>query len=197
VSNDEHIDGRIARGIRTRQAIVEAHTELVREGVLRPTAQRVADRAGVSVRTVWTGFADLEALLRATTQRWLDLDAELWQPVDPALPMSERIDLFCNRRVARVEHLEPAARSSVLGEPFSPALRKARREHVERLRVDLEHTFGPEIGRRTDHPAVHDELYVMAAWPVWKILTIELGMTREVALQTTTNGFRRVLQEFL
>lgn len=196
-SGGGHVDGRIARGIRTRHAIVEAHTELVREGVLRPTAQRVANRAEVSVRTIWTNFADLEALLRATTQRWLDLDAEVWEPVDPTLPLAERTELFCARRAVRMEHLEPAARSSALGEPFSPALQKAKKQHVRRLRADLEHTFGPEIGSRTEQEAIHQELYVIASWEVWRILIDDLGLTREQVVASTTDAFRRVLHEFV
>ena len=57
-----HVDGRVARGERTRRAIVDAHTELVSEGVLKPTAQSVADRAGVSIRALWSNFNDLESV---------------------------------------------------------------------------------------------------------------------------------------
>lgn len=187
-------DGRIARGIRTRRAIVAAHTELVREGVLRPTAQMVADRAEVSVRTIWTNFSDLEALLRATTELWMEMDLQIWEPVSPDLPLAERIEVFCTRQADRVEHLAPAARSSVLGEPFSPALRDGRRTVGERLKADLEHTFGPELGRFGEDSAVYDELYVISAWPVWQLLTQDLGRTREQALHSTRAFFRRALR---
>lgn len=192
-----HTDGRIARGIRSRRAIVESHTELVREGVLRPTAQMVADRAGVSVRTIWTNFSDLEALLQATSERWLELDAAMWEPVDPTLPMAERIEVFCARRAARMDHISPAARSSLLGEPFSDALMDSRRQHIARLKADLQHTFGPELGEPcAEHGGVYDELYVIAAWPVWMMLLDDLDLDREKALEATTDAFRRVLAEW-
>jgi hypothetical protein len=41
------LDGRSARALRTREAIVDACIGLVEEGELRPTAPRVAERAGV------------------------------------------------------------------------------------------------------------------------------------------------------
>src|SRR4051794_41945586 len=56
-------DGRVARSARTKLAIVDALRSLHHDGDLRPTATRVADRAGVSLRTVWQHFDDLEALL--------------------------------------------------------------------------------------------------------------------------------------
>ncbi|HEY0938137.1 MAG TPA: hypothetical protein VGD91_30885, partial [Trebonia sp.] len=56
--DNEPADGRAARSHRSRRAIVEALRALHAEGDLRPTAPRVAERAGVSVRTVWQQFAD-------------------------------------------------------------------------------------------------------------------------------------------
>ena len=40
-------DGRVLRGERNRQAIVDALLALYEEGVLRPSANEVAERAGV------------------------------------------------------------------------------------------------------------------------------------------------------
>ena len=44
------VDGRTARSERTRTAIVDAHLQLIREGDLRPTAEKIAKQAGVSLR---------------------------------------------------------------------------------------------------------------------------------------------------
>ena len=51
-------DGRLLRSERSRQQIIDATQELVNEGVLVPTAQIVADRAEVGIRTVFRHFAD-------------------------------------------------------------------------------------------------------------------------------------------
>ena len=64
-------DGRMARSHHTRRAIVDAMRALHAEGDLRPTAPRVAARAGVSLRTVWQHFADMEALLLEAGRRIL------------------------------------------------------------------------------------------------------------------------------
>ena len=55
-------DGRLLRTERSRQLIIEALHELINEGILVPTAQNVADRAGVGIRTVFRHFADMETL---------------------------------------------------------------------------------------------------------------------------------------
>ena len=55
-------DGRIQRSERSRQLIIDALLALINEGVLTPTAQQVADRASVAIRTVFRHFDDMEAL---------------------------------------------------------------------------------------------------------------------------------------
>ena len=53
----EKLDGRRARSLRTRDAIVTALLDLVASGDVAPTAQRVADQAGASVPSVHPPFA--------------------------------------------------------------------------------------------------------------------------------------------
>ena len=55
-------DGRLQRSERSRQAIVQALLGLVGEGVLEPTAEQVAARADVGIRTVFRHFSDMESL---------------------------------------------------------------------------------------------------------------------------------------
>lgn len=55
-------DGRMLRSERSRKVIVEAGLALYEQGILVPTAQQVAEQAGVGIRTVFRHFADMEAL---------------------------------------------------------------------------------------------------------------------------------------
>lgn len=183
-------DGRIARGQRTRQAIIAAHTGLIREGHLKPTAEMVARRAGVSVRTLWKNFGDLEGLLHETTAHWLAEDQALVQPIDPALPLDQRIERFCDQRARRLEHLGPAARSAALGEPFSQALQESRRHHVRANREDVARTFGHEIGNRSE--TLHGVL-VAASWPAWSLLRDDYGLDVSAATAVMAASIRALL----
>ena len=60
-------DGRRQRSVRTRQLVIEAYLELLRENPRIPTAAQVAERAGYSVRSVFERFPDLHALRIAAT----------------------------------------------------------------------------------------------------------------------------------
>src|SRR4029450_8701570 len=62
-------DGRLARGERARAAIVDALLVLIESGELRPSAARIAQRAGVSLRSVFQHFSDVESLFAAAASR--------------------------------------------------------------------------------------------------------------------------------
>jgi AcrR family transcriptional regulator len=57
-------DGRTRRRSDNRARIVTAFLELIRSGVVSPSAQAVAERAKVSPRTVFRCFQDMESLNR-------------------------------------------------------------------------------------------------------------------------------------
>ena len=59
-------DGRRLRSERTKQSIMEAYIELLREKPEVPTAAQIAARAGISTRSVFERFVDLQGLSLAT-----------------------------------------------------------------------------------------------------------------------------------
>lgn len=185
-------DGRVARGERTREAIVAAHTALLLEGELKPTAKVIAERAGVSVRTLWANFKDLESLLNETTAYWLAADDELRQPIDPSRPLDERIAMFCAERARRLENIAPAARSAVLGEPFSPALQTSREIHIRRLRLEVETVFAQEI-EADESDDLKFALMAATGWPAWQALRDDYKLSPDQALAVMSRAITALL----
>jgi AcrR family transcriptional regulator len=119
-------DGRMARSHQTRRAIVDAMRALHAEGDLRPTAPRVAARAGVSLRTVWQHFADMEALLLEAGRRDLEVLLQIVRPIAADLPLAERIERFADQRLgARAD--DPGWRAArIRSRSFRPNCAAAR-----------------------------------------------------------------------
>src|SRR4051794_23069252 len=113
------VDGRSARADRTRDAIVGAMLELYEDGDVKPSAERIASRAGVSERTVFQHFHDRESLFAAVAERQFERIDRLGDPVAPNLPLPERIDHFLRVRVRQLEAITPVRRAALLVEPFS------------------------------------------------------------------------------
>lgn len=55
-------DGRSDRAVRTREKIIEALFQLVKEGTLQPRGEEIAEKAGVAVRTIFRHFDDMDGL---------------------------------------------------------------------------------------------------------------------------------------
>ncbi|MFT5642940.1 MAG: AcrR family transcriptional regulator [Janthinobacterium sp.] len=82
VSKKPAPDGRMLRSRLTREKIVAAISLLIREGCLIPTAEQVAERAGIGRRTVFRHFDDMESLNRDINQLVMaDVVAALNQPL--------------------------------------------------------------------------------------------------------------------
>ncbi|GAA3538648.1 hypothetical protein AFL01nite_27340 [Aeromicrobium flavum] len=163
-------DGRMQRSERTRALIVQAHADLLREGVLKPTATMISERAGVSRRTLWSNFRDMESLLGATVAYWFRTDDELRVEIDLEAPLPERIVCFCAERERRLVNIAPAARAAVLGEPDYAALRASRRGHIDRLRRDVQQTFAPELASAPEPEILVDALTAVTSWNAWSLM---------------------------
>src|SRR5829696_7731046 len=115
----ESRDGRTVRAERTRQALVDALLALLEEGDMRPTAERIAERAGVSERSVFQHFPDREALFEAVARQQYERIVPTLTPVDASLPLPERLDAFVEQRARLLETVTPVRRAAVLLEPES------------------------------------------------------------------------------
>src|SRR5438067_2311372 len=164
------IDGRTARARRTREAVVDALLELINEGELRPTAPRIAERAGVSLRSVFQHFSDLEALYAVAAERQLVMIAGLVRRLSPTGPLDDRLEAFVGQRSRVLEALTSVQRASALQEPFSPQLRATTAHLVRLARAEVAHVFGPELADRpvNDRRELLDALDAAAQWWWWE-----------------------------
>src|SRR5438093_3343050 len=156
-------DGRVRRGERSGHAIVEALVGLVGEGVIEPTAQQVAARAGVGIRTVFRRFSDMEGLFAEMGAR-VQADVLPLLAGEPGGAVAERARALVARRVAFFEHIAPYKRSANLKRWRSPFLRKDHAGLVRALRDDLLRWL-PELRRI---PAgVLDALDLATSFEAW------------------------------
>ena len=111
------LDGRVARSQRTRLAVVDALLDLIEDGDLRPTGPRIAARAGVSLRSIFQHFPDLEALFAAAASHYYEQLVELVTPLNPDGLLTDRIDALVGQRARVLEAITPVSRASRLQEP--------------------------------------------------------------------------------
>lgn len=175
-------DGRTLRSVRTRSAIVDATIALIEQGDLRPTAPRVAMEAGVSVRSVFQHFDDLETLHASVAERLVERVAGLVDPIDPGRPLEERLDDFVHQRALLLEAVTPVRRAAEVHGPFSAEIMARLRDGQAFLRAELTHTFGPELAAAgAAHDDVLDALDAVLSWSTWEGLRVARGRDQATA----------------
>ncbi|QXC61483.1 TetR/AcrR family transcriptional regulator [Aquihabitans sp. G128] len=168
---DEPVDGRTARAVRTRDGLVDATIALVEEGDLRPTAPRIAERAGVSVRSVFQHFDDLDSLFAAMGARVVERLAKLIGPIDPTAPQAERVAEFVRQRCLVSEAVTPINRAAILQAPGSSTIGRQFASGHGFVRAVTEEVFEAELeaaGPRRQQ--LLDGLIVAGSWPTWNLL---------------------------
>jgi TetR/AcrR family transcriptional regulator of autoinduction and epiphytic fitness len=163
-------DGRTVRAERTRLAVVDALLALLDEGELRPTAERIAQRAGVSERSIFQHFRDREALFEAAAGRQYERVMPTLHPVDATLPLDQRIEAFVHQRTRLFERVKGVRRAALLMEPESPAvaswLAAARRAKA----IEVERVFSRELEMlpEDERDPVRAALVAASAWTAWE-----------------------------
>jgi len=172
------LDGRVQRGERSRQRIVAALFDLVGAGVLQPTAQQVAARAGVGMRTVFRHFSEMESLYAAMDGR---LDGEVRPALTAARRMGslpERIDGLVRHRAVLFERVAPYKRSANLQRWRSRFLEGRHRAMQRDLRADLLRWL-PEL---RDAPArVAEAVDLVTSFEAWDRLRNDQGLGLKAA----------------
>jgi AcrR family transcriptional regulator len=158
------VDGRRAGRERNRLAVVDALLDLYGVGKISPSADEVAEKSGVSRRSLFRYFDDLDDLCRAAIDRQtqrashLLLLKELGQGV-----LADRIDRLTAQRAALFEAIAPAARVGRLRAPYQPMVEEDMRKSRALLGRQVERHFAPELDalnpdRRHDTLAALDVL---------------------------------------
>ena len=177
------IDGRTARALRTREAIVDASIALVDEGDLRPTAPRIAERAKVSVRSVFQHFDDLEGLYAAVGDRLVERLSHLKIAVPNDASVEERIAEVVRQRATLLEAITPVRRAAAVHAPFSREVRSRLQAGHDFLRGEIEHWFSAELlsCTKADRATTLDALDTVLSWSSWDNLRTLNGRSQDEA----------------
>jgi TetR/AcrR family transcriptional regulator of autoinduction and epiphytic fitness len=190
-----------SRSYRTRDTVLNAFLALIEEGDLSPTAERVAQRSGVSIRTVYHQFDDLETIHQLAGERLFERVQQIPGGLDVTMPLSRRVDAFIRYRVAVYDLLHPLSSAARVREPHSPALR-ANRDHMLRFgEQNVREVFDPELAPLAPVQARRLVAAISLAtnWSAWYALLEELQQSRTEAIalmRATTRALLAQAEQF-
>ena len=144
----EPIDGRQTRTLRSRRAICDACLDLVQEGVLQPSADQIAERAGVSRRSVFNHWTDLAALYDDVVAVGMERCAPLREPIRRELPLGARVAKLAAVSARFFEATTPFRRSmaaSALVGPVQGEAQRVGRALLQQQRDEIAAIFAGEL----------------------------------------------------
>lgn len=140
------VDGRTARRDRNRDAVLDAVLDLFADGALAPPAAEVAERSGVSLRSVYRYFEDMDALVRAAIERNLERIRPLFEIEGLGVgPLDDRVSRMVARRLRLYETVAPMMRATLLRAGSNEILREQLAANRRSLRDQVERMFDPEL----------------------------------------------------
>jgi TetR/AcrR family transcriptional regulator of autoinduction and epiphytic fitness len=183
-------DRRVLRGKRNREAVVQAVIDLMQEGNLSPSADQIAERAGVARRSIYHHFADLEELHQAVAHQHLDHIVGLFGPIVRDGSLQDRLRTFVDQRVRVCEQTMPVYRASQLVAHHSETVMDLLSLGHEYLRAEVAQTFAPEIGDDAWRLEAVDSAASFEGW-------VQLRVVRALDVDRATQVLRRSLHALL
>ena len=194
---DPQEDGRRLRRERNRTAVVDAMLELYRDGNLAPTTEEIAARAGLSPRSLFRYFDDLDDLVRAAITRHiervmpsvaLDVDA------GPDATCPERIAALVRQRMRLFDAIGSVGQISRLRAPFQPLIATQLRRARAFLRDQIAQLFAPELaalGPAAEHVLAAAD--ILCSFEAHQLMRDDLRLAKSQVATTLTESLTRLL----
>ena len=190
------MDGRVARGQRTREAVIDTLFDLYAEGNLTPTIEQIAARVGRTTRSIYHHFQDKEALAVAIAERQLERHRELLTAGPVSGTRTERVDGIARHRAELFEAVAPARRSALVRMHLSPEIQNQQTFLAAHLRNQIARTFEPELSLLDPDAAdeVLELLDLHTSWETWDRLRTRQRLSVERSRQLVTGLVIRTLE---
>jgi AcrR family transcriptional regulator len=183
-------DGRRRRGEDNRAKIVAAMLEIIHSGELAPSAEQVAARADVGLRTVFRHFQDMDSLYRemsgvisAEVRAWAErpFKSQDWRG---------RVLELIERRAYAFEKIAPFMRASTLFRHRSKYLEADHTHFVMAQRDFLKRQLPPAEARDQQRLEILD---LLLSYETWSRLRREQGLSAKRAQDTLAAAVRQII----
>lgn len=179
-TESEVVDGRRQRSERSREAIINASLDLMNDGNLIPTAQAIAERAGVGIRSFFRHFADMDTLFAAVDERSRDEYEDYFLGGDRDGTLEERILHAVERHADGYEALSNTVLSTSAQLWRSEVLRKNYARYQRGLRKDLDDWL-PELKKMSG--SQREAIDAIASFEMWHRLRYHQGLSKKSAIK--------------
>jgi len=186
------VDGRRLRRHQNREAVIDALIELFEEGSYTPSTGEVAQRAGISPRSLFRYFDDVDDLNRAAVDRHIHTHRALFEiDIDPGAQTATKVEDFVAARVRLHEAVAPAARAARLVEHRRDVIAAQLFETRTFMRAQVLRTFARELSG--DRVALLPAVDELCSFEAYEFLRTGHRMSRAKATAALTVALNLLL----
>lgn len=173
-----HPDGRKQRSERSRKAIVDAMLDIIMGGRMEPSAAEIAEKAGVSARTVFRHFEEMDSLYSEMTER---MEAEIMPIIQQPFTgegWRAQLDQMIERRAMIYERVMPLKIAASIRRFSSDYLMRNYERFVHLERTGLESLLPSAIRKDS---TLFSAIEMCAGFQTWRRLRQDQGLTTQQA----------------
>lgn len=189
-------DGRSLRRVRNRDRVIQALVELIREGDHDPGAAAIADRAGVSHRSVFRYFEDMGDLVREVIRSEFTRVVGVAGLGDIGVgSLADRIARLVHSRTTAYDMVYEISRVARRRSGDVPAVAESLQRIDGLLRREFEEHFAPELAAMPDlqRETALDLLVTITSFESFDLLRRSYGRADEQISQRWTAALELVL----
>ncbi|NDB06722.1 MAG: TetR/AcrR family transcriptional regulator [Acidimicrobiia bacterium] len=187
---DVPIDGRRERGARNKAAVVQALLHLYESGEIQPSAARIAEVAGVSERSVFRYFDDMEDLAATAIAIQWERVHQFYEGLDASGNFEERLEAMIDHRLRLFDKTIGVGRASAVASARSATVTSAMNHRRAILREQAIAQFAPEIEKNKNADTVSRIIDYTLSIENIEYLRTSVGLSRPRTRETLATAIR-------
>ena len=188
----EPLDGRRLRREQNRDAVVDALVGWFEDGVYEPSSAQIAERAGLSPRSLFRYFDDVDDLNRAAIAQQLATARPLLDPrVGPDDPLRLRVERLVDARTRLYEAITPGARAARITAHRHLLVAQQVADSRAYLRDQIRRLFQRELGG--DRAALLPALDALCSFETFELLRDDQKLSRPKVTAALTRALITLL----
>ena len=186
------VDGRRLRRSHNRTSVLAALVELFEEGIYQPSTGEIAERAGISPRSLFRYFDDVDDLHRAAIEGQLELARPLLEmDVDLDAPTRTKVEYLVEARVRLFETIQPAAHAGRVAAHRRPLIAAQLEESRTFLRNQVRLLFAHEL--RGDRTVMLPAIDVLCSFESFELLRVHQRLSRSKTVAALVAALTQLL----
>ncbi len=188
------VDGRRERGNRNKTAVVSALLDLYARGEVGPSAARVAEVAGVSERSVFRYFDDMEDLASAAVELQWERVKPLYLDLDTSGDFTHRLHAIVNHRMRLHDSVAGVFTVATMTAARRPAVAVAVEKRRQYLRSQAIQQFSEELDQLDDGAVRRSLIDHILSLENLEYLKNSVGLSPGKVRDTLTTGITLILR---